>query len=187
MRNTYFTIILICSILLGYFLFRQILFTTESNPMAYELTAGLIGVIVTTLITFLLLNKQTNAELKKEENILFLDLKAKIYTELMDQIQDILTKGEVKEIDRIEIKILNQKIAFVASEEVLQAFNEFSLLFSQVARSADVTDDEEHLLFESLSKVSVAIREDLLYHNIAKTDSTKVRELVLSSNRNFEK
>ena len=101
MRNIAFTIILISSILLSYFLFREILFKSESNPMTFELTAGLIGVIVTTLITFLLLNKQTNAELKKEENIMFLDLKAKIYTELMAQIQDILTKGQVKEIDRI--------------------------------------------------------------------------------------
>jgi hypothetical protein len=155
--------------------------------MTYELTAGLIGVIVTTLITFLLLNKQTNAELKKEENIMFLDLKAKIYTELMAQIQDILTKGEVKEIDLIEIKILNQKIAFIASEKVLEAFNEFSALFSEIARVADVTDKEEHMLFESLSKVSVAIREDLLHHKIDHTDTQRVKELVISSNRNFEK
>jgi hypothetical protein len=104
----------------------------------------------------------------------------------MAQIQDILTKGEVKEIDRIEIKILNQKIAFIASEEVLEAFNEFSALFSQIARSSDVSDDEEHLLFESLSKVSVAIREDLLHHKIDKTDGKRVKELVLSSNKNFE-
>jgi hypothetical protein len=186
MKNLTFTILLICCVLLSYFIFREILFKAESNPITFELTAGLIGVIVTTLITFLLLNKQTNAELKKEENILFLDLKAKIYTELMAQIQDILTKGEVKEIDRIEIKILNQKIAFIASEEVLEAFNEFSALFSQIARSNDVSDDEEHLLFESLSKVSVAIREDLLHHKIDKTDGKRVKELVLSSNKNFE-
>lgn len=39
------------------------------------------------MLTALLLNKQTEVELRKEENIKFIELKTEIYVQLMDHLE----------------------------------------------------------------------------------------------------
>ncbi|MEO0333164.1 MAG: hypothetical protein AAF223_16015, partial [Bacteroidota bacterium] len=109
----------------AYLLFRTVLQQSE-HPITFELFAALIGVSITILLTSILLRRQTVAELRKEENVLFLNVKMKVYLELIDQLQDIMAKKNILEEDMIEIRLLNQKIAFISSQEVLEAFNNFS-------------------------------------------------------------
>ena len=110
----------------GYLLIRTILDSNKVLPITFELFAALLGVSLTALVTFALLSKQTEAELNKEESIKFLDLKINVYTELINQVQDIMTKSQITALDMIEIRLLNQKITYVASIEVLEAFNRFA-------------------------------------------------------------
>lgn len=56
-------------VIFGYLLFRFILQNSESHPITFELFAALIGFTLTVLTTSLLLHRQTEAELSKEENI----------------------------------------------------------------------------------------------------------------------
>jgi|GEM_PF-537967 len=167
----------------GYLLVRSILDSSRVAPITFELYAALLGVILTALITFALLSKQTQAELNKEESIKFLDLKISVYTELIHQVQDIMTKSEITDIDMIEIRLLNQKITYVASVEVLDAFNRFADGFAQKARKERISDKDIDDLLLRLSDVSLAVREDLLSSREPKEVREKVRMRLLSSNK----
>lgn len=171
---------------LAYLLFRTVLNQSE-HPITFELFAALIGVSITILLTSILLKRQTGAELRKEENVMFLDLKMRIYTELIDQLQDIITKKRILEEDMIEIRLLNQKITFIGSEEVLLAFNSFSRLFARLALQESIDDDDVDSLLEELSELSVHIRNDLMHTAPRKMDSEeKIREAVKRSNENLD-
>lgn len=167
----------------GYLLVRSILDSRGVAPITFELYAALLGVILTALITFALLSKQTQAELNKEESIKFLDLKISVYTELINQVQDIMTKSEITDIDMIEIRLLNQKITYVASVEVLDAFNRFADGFARKARKEKISDKDIDDLLLRLSDVSLAVREDLLSSREPKVVREKVRMRLLSSNK----
>jgi len=54
-----------------------------------------LGTIITIMITAILLNKQTEVELKKEENIKFIELKTDIYIQLIDHLEQIFLDGDL--------------------------------------------------------------------------------------------
>ncbi|MGD1893835.1 MAG: hypothetical protein ACFB15_24980, partial [Cyclobacteriaceae bacterium] len=86
MKNKSFPLVIIIAVAASgaYLLFRTVLKQSE-HPITFELFAALIGVSITVLLTSILLRRQTVAELRKEENVLFLDMKMKVYLELIDQ------------------------------------------------------------------------------------------------------
>lgn len=170
----------------AYLLFRTVLEQSD-HPVTFELFAALIGVSITVLLTSILLKRQTGAELRKEENVMFLDLKMKTYTELIEQLQDIISKKNVLEEDMIEIRLLNQKLTFIGSEEVLIAFNSFSRCFARLALKDGIDDDDIDELLEELSEMSVYIRKDLMHTAPRKLDSeAKIRAAVRKSNENLD-
>lgn len=170
----------------AYLLFRTVLDQTE-NPITFELFAALIGVSITILLTSILLKRQTEAELRKEENVMFLELKMKIYTELIDQLQDIISKKKILEEDMIEIRLLNQKLTFIGSEAVLVAFNGFSQLFAQLALKDRINNDDIDSMLRELSELSVHIRNDMMQTDSTQLDSeAKIREAVKRSNENLD-
>ena len=170
----------------AYMLFRTVLQQSE-HPITFELFAALIGVSITILLTSILLRRQTVAELRKEENVLFLDMKMKVYLELIDQLQDIMAKRNILEEDMIEIRLLNQKIAFISSQEVLEAFNNFSRCYATKALKDEIDDDDIDELLLELSKMSFHIRRDLLRDTARdEEDELKVRTAILQSNENLD-
>lgn len=190
MRKSTIPLIISIAVAAGfsYLLFRTVLEESEAqHPITFELYAALIGVSITVILTSILLKRQTGAELRKEENVMFLELKMKTYTELIEQLQDIISKKNVLEEDMIEIRLLNQKLTFIGSEEVLIAFNSFSQCFAKVALKDGIDDDDIDSLLEELSELSVFIRKDLMSTAPRKLDSeTKIREAVRRSNKNLD-
>lgn len=188
MKNKSFPLIIIIAVAAtaAYLLFRTVLKQSE-HPITFELFAALIGVSITILLTSILLRRQTVAELRKEENVLFLDMKMKVYLELIDQLQDIMSKKNILEEDMIEIRLLNQKIAFISSQEVLEAFNNFSRSYATKALKDEINDDDIDDLLRELSKMSFHIRRDLLRDTSReKEDEMKVRTAILQSNENLD-
>ena len=170
----------------AYLLFRTVLEQSE-HPITFELFAALIGVSITIVLTSILLNRQTTAELRKEENILFLNQKMKVYNELIDQLYDIISKKNILEEDMIEIRLLNQKLAFIASQPVLLSFSKFSHSFAGLAKKDAINNDDVDLLLLELSHMSVDIREDLLQNSPREMDDPKtIRATVLKSNQNLD-
>lgn len=170
----------------AYLLFRTVLSQSE-HPITFELFAALIGVSITIVLTSILLGRQSAAELRKEENILFLNQKMKVYNELIDQLYDIISKKKILEEDIIEIRLLNQKLAFVASQQVLISFNRFSRHFAALAVKDRIDNDDVDLLLLELSRMSVDIRQDLLFESPRDMDNIKtIRAAILRSNENLD-
>lgn len=169
-------------IIFGYLLFRFVLQQASDHPITFELFAALIGFALTVLTTSLLLHRQTEAELAKEENIQFLNLKMKIYLELIEQLHDVVSKRRIAPEDVIELRMLNQKIAFIASPEVLWAFNRFVRRFALLADKEAITDTDIDLLLDEMSRLAIYIRRDLFRLDSEEVPKARLEQLVLSSN-----
>ena len=130
----------------------------------------------------LLLNKQTDAELRKEESIQFLNLKMSVYQELLKQLHDVISKRKIKKEDITELRLLNQQISFVASAEVLQAFNGFVKFFALQTKKENLDDKIIDDLLDEMSKLTVFIRRDLFQADKKELNSKEIEHLILSSN-----
>ncbi len=135
---------------------------SEGFPFSQEIIAAIMGAIITILITAALLNKQTEVELLKEENLKFMELKSSIYTQLLDYIEDIILEESVSYKDLIRLRILNQKISFVASSQVLVAFGKFIDFFSEIVQDNKLVEQEVDKLLRLVGDLSIQIRYDLM-------------------------
>jgi hypothetical protein len=123
-----------------FFLFSEFLHT-GTPAFAYEIAAAFMGALVTVAITMILLNRQSEVEMQKERNVELLKQKIAVYAGL--------------------IEMLNLRLSFVASTDVLKKFNEFARQFSLVAADRKVTDQERAELLDALGELSTTIRHDL--------------------------
>lgn len=182
-------IITISAIVLGivtYFLFREMYYSNENFPYSQEILAALIGTVMTILITALLLNKQTEVEMIKEENLKILELKANIYDELFKYLEDVFLKQEVTKKDVIKLKLINQKLSMIASIDVLKIFEKFIEEFNLVSKDKKIIGDDVDELLEILSNLSNAIRYDLLEGKHVEKSSEKL-EIYKQIMKNTEK
>ncbi len=146
----------------GYWFLRYAYHVADKAPFSQEIVLIILGAIITMLITALLLNKQTEVELKKEESIKFIELKTGIYIQLIDHIQQVMLGGDVDREDRIRLRILAHKLAIVAAPDVLQQFEHLVERFTNVTRDNEVAQEDVDVLMEELAKLSVCIRKDLI-------------------------
>ena len=146
----------------GYFFLRFAYHVTDRMPFTQEIVLIALGTIITVMITALLLNKQTEVELKKEENIKFLELKTGIYFDLLQQIEEILLAGRTTPRDLVKMRFLTHRLALVADPGVLEQYEAFVRLFQQAARDQAFEVQEENDIDRELARLSVRIREDLI-------------------------
>jgi hypothetical protein len=158
------------------------IFNDNTPAITFELFAAILGFTLTSLVTFLLLNKQTDAELRKEESIQFLNLKMNVYQELLKQLHDVISKRKIKKEDITELRLLNQQISFVASAEVLQAFNNFVKFFALQTKKENLDDKVIDELLDEMSKLTVYIRRDLFQTDKKELNLKEIERLILSSN-----
>ncbi|RMG21031.1 MAG: hypothetical protein D6730_18990 [Bacteroidetes bacterium] len=173
--------LLAVTLIVGYLLIRLIL-SNSQTPIVFELFAAIIGFALTVLTTSILLSKQTEAELSKEESIQFLNLKMSMYQELLNQLEDIIMKRSIKWEDIVELRLLNQRIAFIGSPEVLLSFNKFVRVFADFSRSEVMTEEMIDKLLDEMSKLTVDIRNDLFQNDTKVLSKEQIQSLILSSN-----
>ena len=130
-----------------------------------------------------MLGKQTENELNKEVRIRFLTLKTTIYQELIRQLEDIVRKEKITHEDIIELRLLSQRMIFIAGENVLVAFNKFVIRFVRLAKNEKISEKDLDDLLDEMSMVSVEIRNDIL-DNKAKQDMDvqSFEKLILKTN-----
>jgi len=149
---------------------------SDGFPFSQEIIAAIMGAIITILITAALLNKQTEVELLKEENLKFLELKSGIYTQLLDYIEDIILSETISYKDLIRLRILNQKISFVASRQVLEAFGKFIDFFGKIVEDRRLVDAEVDQLLRLVGDLSIQIRYDLMQGHREESETERQRE-----------
>ena len=161
-ENIIYMLLSIILVVGGYWFLRYAYQVADAAPFSQEVVLVILGTIITIFITAILLNKQTEVELKKEENIKFIELKTDIYLQLFNHIEQIILEGNADEKDKIKLRILAHKLAIVASPEVLEQFEYFLDNFAKVTKDDLVGQSDTNILMDELAELSVHIRKDLL-------------------------
>lgn len=146
----------------GYFFLRAAYHLSEPTPFTQEIVLIILGTIATVLITAILLNKQTEVELAKEQNIKFIELKSTIYLELLNYLEQIVQKRNIGEHDIVELQFLTHKLAISASPEVLNQYTNLLSVFSQGIGDRRFDYRERSDLNTALARLTVEIRKDLI-------------------------
>jgi len=152
------------TIVAGYAYLRYAYKVTDSMPFTQEIVLIILGTIATVFITSLLLNKQTEVEIEKEQNIRFLELKTKTYERLLDLMEDMSVDGRFDESSITKLHFITHRLAIFASPDVLQEYNNFLSVVSEISKDGSFDEDEE-ALSKALGQLTIQIRFDLLNEN----------------------
>lgn len=145
----------------GYLYLRYAYQVTDQMPFAQEVVLIILGTIITVLITALLLNKQTAVEIEKEQSIKFLDLKAKTYEHLLSLLESMSQLETFTQRQLTDLKFMTHRLAIVSSAEVLEEYERFLKVVSEISADMSFADDQ-HPLHLALSRLSLALRADLI-------------------------
>lgn len=145
----------------GYAYLRYAYRVTDTLPFVQEIVLVILGTVATILITALLLNQQTAVEIEKEQSIKFLDLKAKTYEQLIGLIEEMSMASHVTQKDITRLQFVTHRLAIFASPPVLNEYQTFLGVISQIAKDGSFSGDSEELA-KALGQLTVKIRADLL-------------------------
>ena len=145
----------------GYIYLRYAYKVTDTTPFTQEIVLIILGTIATVFITSLLLNKQTAVEIEKEQNIKFLDLKTATYERLLDLMEYMSAENKLTSEDITKLHFVTHRLAIFASPDVLNEYNNFLHVISNLSKDGSF-DNDEKALSEALGKLTIQIRFDLL-------------------------
>lgn len=169
------------------YLFFQVLLSGKASSFTSEISAAFLGSLLTIIITAIMLNKQSDVDMRKDRNSQMLEKKITIYKELMEKLGEILGSGNITKGNVVEIQMLNQRLAFIAHEDVVRSFTEFAELFAEYfAKGGKINDAEKDELLNASGKMSVQMRKDLLSREeIADFNETAFTDLIMSNTRSL--
>jgi hypothetical protein len=146
----------------GYAFLRYAYRVMDRAPFTQEIVLIILGTVATVLITAMLLNKQTEVELKKEQSIKFIELKSDIYMDFINHIEQLVLEKTVTEKDHVRLQFLTHKLAMVASPAVLIQYQDFLEVFNRSTRDESLDKGEGNDISIALAKLTVKIRQDLV-------------------------
>ncbi len=146
----------------GYVYLRYAYRVMDQAPFTQEIVLIILGTIATVLITAMLLNKQTEVELKKEQSVKFIELKSEIYMDFIAYVERLILEGEVTKEDHVRLQFLTHKLAMVASPAVLGQYQQFLQVFNSSTRDEFLNQQEGNAISVALAKLTVKIRQDLV-------------------------
>lgn len=170
-KSTYLLLTFL-TLIAGYAYLRYAYKVTDTTPFTQEIVLIILGTIATVFITALLLNKQTEVEIEKEQNIKFLDLKAETYERLFDLMESMSEESFLTDTTITKLRFVTHRLAIFASPSVLNEYNHFLNVISTLSRDGTLSNDEQEL-DEALGKLTVQIRFDLLNDNPKQKSYTK--------------
>jgi len=163
----------------GYAYLRYAYKVTDTTPFTQEIVLIVLGTIATVFITALLLNKQTEVEIEKEQNIKFLDLKVATYERLLDLMENMADENSLTDKDITKLQFVTHRLAIFASPAVLNEYNNFLKVLSELSKDGTLSNDDQQL-GEALGKLTVQIRFDLLNENPTQTtySAEQIKKLI---------
>ena len=163
-KKLLYLILTFVTLIAGYAYLRYAYKVTDSTPFTQEIVLIILGTIATVFITALLLNKQTEVEIEKEQSIKFLDLKAATYEKLLDLMESMSDEALLTDKDITKLQFVTHRLAIFASPAVLNEYNNFLKVVSELSKDGTLSNDD-HELSKALGKLTVQIRFDLLNEN----------------------
>ena len=174
---TYLTLALI-TLVAGYAYLRYAYAVTDSFPFTQEIVLIILGTLATIFITSLLLNKQTEVEIEKEQNIRYLDLKTSTYQLLLDLIEEMTLQERFTQKELIKLQFITHKLAVIASPEVIEEYQSFLSVIKKISTDNSFSGDIMELN-ESLGSLSLQIRKDILGDNLSlKYSDNKIDQMI---------
>ncbi len=171
-NSTRYLIIALTTFLAGYLFLRLAYYDSGGMPFVQEIILIVLGTIVTMAITAALLNKQSEVELEKEQRIKLFDMKSDLYLNLINFIEKIILKREIRQDDLVSLEFLTHKISIIANKDVLYEYSKFLDTVKKASRESEITPMESDELSLSLARLCSKIRYDLI------TDEEEAREAV---------
>ena len=169
----------------GYFFLRAAYMVSNEFPFTQEIILIFLGTIATIVITALLLNKQTEVELKKEENIKYIELKTNFYVQFLDYVEEMLSKPTVTKADFMKLKALTHKLSLISSESFLERYHDFLNVFLKSSEDECFSELDINRISNELAELCLEIRNDLLSESGTKKEplSKRVTKLIMNNTR----
>ncbi len=145
----------------GYAFLRYAYGVTDSTPFTQEIVLIILGTVATVLITALLLNQQTAVEIEKEQSIKVIELKTRIYEDLINKIEEMSLSDSVYEHDIIRLRFIMHRLAIISAPEVLNEFYNFLDVLGQCVKNGTIQDNSEEVAL-ALANLTIKIRNDLI-------------------------
>ncbi len=177
--------LLLACIVAGYLGFRYFYGISGDFPFSQELLLVFIGAIATVLITALLLNQQTELELRKEGQVLLLDRKAEVYAQMIEHIGEMVEKGRMAADQVAELRVLNHKLAMVGSADVIARFNDVLARLDAAVNDQHMEPHEKDRIMHSVAVLSYHMRRDLL-GRIEGEDADRVLRDILANSADLQ-
>jgi hypothetical protein len=152
----------VLTFIIGYLFLRFAFASFEQYPFVQEVILIILGTIATIAITAALLNKQSEVELEKEQNVKIFDLKSNLYFELIDFLKNIVSKKEITKSDLISLEFLTHKISTIASIGVLKEYANFISTIKETSLDRTISPLESDELSADLANLCIKIRYDLI-------------------------
>ncbi len=161
-KSIAYLLITVLTFVTGYLFLRFAYYDTTNAPFAQEIILIVLGTIATIAITAALLNKQSEVELEKEQRVKVFDIKANLYFELINFIEELIRKNEIDQKDLITLEFLTHKISVIASSEVLIEYANFVKTIKTTSLDSKISSLESDQMSEQLAKLCGKIRYDLI-------------------------
>ncbi|MBR7559200.1 hypothetical protein KC218_21870, partial [Mycobacterium tuberculosis] len=91
-RDVAYLVISIVLVGVGYAAYRGLYFVGENVPFAQEMILVFLGAAVTIYLTAVLLNRQTELELRKEGQVLLFQQKHDTYMRVIERVAEIVER-----------------------------------------------------------------------------------------------
>ncbi len=178
-ESSKYLLIAILTFVSGYVFLKFAYLQFNSIPFLQEIVLIVLGTIATIAITAALLNKQSEIELEKEQRIKIFELKSSLYFELIDIIENVISKGEISKSDMISLEFLTHKISTIAAKDVLIEYSKLLNTIKETSKDSKISSIESDELSSDLAKLCGKIRYDLI-----NTDSSNKRNIqdIIDSN-----
>ena len=164
--NIIYLLLSLFTLLAGYAYLRYAYNVTDHFPFTKEIVLIILGTLATIFITSLLLNKQTEVEIEKEQRIRYLELKTSTYQLLLDLIEEMTLQKNFSQKELIKLQFVTHKLAVIASPEVIEEYQSFLNVIQKISHDNSFSGDLMQLN-ESLGSLSLQIRKDILGDNLS--------------------
>jgi type II secretory pathway pseudopilin PulG len=162
-ENNVLLLIMSAFVFIGGYLFLRLAYNiSDKFPFTQEIILVVLGTLATILITAMLLNKQTEVELQKEQSIKFIELKTETYQRLIDMLEEISLKEKLQEKDFIKLQFNSHRLAIFASAKVLDEYENFLSVLNANIEDRNISSIDREKISYALAKLTIYIREDLI-------------------------
>ncbi len=180
-NRTLTMVLLLVTIVVSYLGFRFFYDVSDSFPFSQELILVFIGAVATVLITALLLNQQTELELRKEGQVLLLDQKGNTYTALIEHIGEIVEKGKMTAQQLAELRVLNHKLAMIGGAGVIRQFNQVLDQLDAAVRDQKIAEAEKDRIMREVAVLTYHMRRDLLGRIAGDADGNLLEDIIANN------